>query len=49
MENNQGNKLGKGIKALYLKFKLFQDEFAKKANIPYTNHTNLTKVVKLAL
>ncbi|GAB6283756.1 MAG: hypothetical protein STSR0008_25650 [Ignavibacterium sp.] len=41
MENNQRNKLGKKIKTLRLKLELSQDEFARKADIPYTT---LTKV-----
>ncbi|MBX6361899.1 MAG: helix-turn-helix transcriptional regulator [Acidobacterium ailaaui] len=47
MENNQGNKLGKKIKALRLKLELSQDEFARKANIPYTTLTKIeTGVIK---
>ena len=47
MENNQGNKLGKKIKALRLKLELSQDEFARKADIPYTTLTTIeTGVVK---
>ena len=47
MENNQENKLGKKIKALRLKFELSQDEFARKANIPYTTLTKIeTGVIK---
>ena len=47
MENNQGNKLGKKIKALRLKLELSQDEFAKKADIPYTTLTKIeTGVIK---
>ncbi len=47
MENNQGNKLGKKIKALRLKLKLSQDEFARKADIPYTTLTKIeTGVIK---
>ena len=41
MENNQENKLGKKIKALRLKFELSQDEFARKADIPYTTLTKI--------
>ncbi len=41
MENNQGNKLGKKIKALRLKLELSQDEFARKADIPYTTLTKI--------
>ena len=47
MENNQGNKLGKKIKALRLKLHLSQDEFARKADIPYTTLTKVeTGVIK---
>ena len=47
MENNQGNKLGKNIKALRLKLELSQDEFARKADIPYTTLTKVeTGVIK---
>lgn len=47
MENNQGNKLGKKIKALRLKLELSQDEFARKADIPYTTLTKIeTGVIK---
>jgi len=47
MENNQENKLGKKIKALRLKFGLSQDEFARKADIPYTTLTKIeTGVIK---
>jgi len=47
MENNQENKLGKKIKALRLKFELLQDEFARKADIPYTTLTKIeTGVIK---
>lgn len=47
MENNQGNKLGKKIKALRLKLQLSQDEFARKADIPYTTLTKIeTGVIK---
>ena len=46
MENNQ-NKLGKRIKALRLKLHLSQDEFARKADIPYTTLTKIeTGVIK---
>jgi len=41
MENNQENKLGKRIKALRLKLQLSQDEFARKADIPYTTLTKI--------
>ncbi|MDD5481956.1 MAG: helix-turn-helix transcriptional regulator [Candidatus Shapirobacteria bacterium] len=47
MENNQDNKLGKKIKALRLKLELSQDEFARKADIPYTTLTKIeTGVIK---
>jgi transcriptional regulator with XRE-family HTH domain len=47
MENNQGNKLGKKIKALRLKLELSQDEFARKADVPYTTLTKIeTGVIK---
>lgn len=47
MESNQNNKLGKKIKALRLKFELSQDEFARKADIPYTTLTKVeTGVIK---
>lgn len=47
MENNQGNKLGKKIKTLRLKLKFSQDEFARKADIPYTTLTKIeTGVIK---
>ena len=47
MENNQENKLGKKIKALRLKLELSQDEFARKADIPYTTLTKIeTGVIK---
>lgn len=47
MENNQGNKLGKKIKALRLKLELSQDEFARKADIPYTTLTKIeTGIIK---
>jgi len=47
MENNQENKLGKKIKSLRLKFELSQDEFARKADIPYTTLTKIeTGVIK---
>ena len=41
MENHQGNKLGKKIKSLRLKLKLSQDEFARKADVPYTTLTKI--------
>ena len=47
MENNQDNKLGKKIKSLRLKLELSQDEFARKADIPYTTLTKVeTGVIK---
>lgn len=47
MENNQENKLGKRIKALRLKLQLSQDEFARKADIPYTTLTKIeTGIIK---
>ena len=47
MEKSQENKLGKKIKALRLKLKLSQDEFAKKADVPYTTLTKVeTGVIK---
>lgn len=47
MENNQQNKLGKKIKSLRLKLELSQDEFARKADIPYTTLTKVeTGVIK---
>jgi len=47
MENNQENKLGKRIKVLRLKLQLSQDEFARKADIPYTTLTKIeTGVIK---
>ena len=47
MENNQDNKLGKKIKSLRLKLELSQDEFARKADIPYTTLTKIeTGVIK---
>jgi transcriptional regulator with XRE-family HTH domain len=47
MENNQENKLGKKIKSFRLKLELSQDEFARKADIPYTTLTKVeTGVIK---
>ncbi|MGC8928809.1 MAG: helix-turn-helix domain-containing protein [Myxococcota bacterium] len=47
MENNKESKLGKRIKALRLKLQLSQDEFARKADIPYTTLTKIeTGVIK---
>ena len=50
MENNQENKLGKRIKVLHLKLQISQDEFARKADIPYTTLTKIeTGVIKKPL
>ncbi len=47
MENNQENKLGKKIKSFRLKLELSQDEFARKADVPYTTLTKIeTGVIK---
>lgn len=47
MANNQENRLGKRIKGLRLKIELSQDEFARKADIPYTTLTKIeTGVIK---
>ena len=47
MENNQENKLGKKIKSLRLRLELSQDEFARKADVPYTTLTKIeTGVIK---
>lgn len=47
MENNQENKLGKKIKSFRLKLELSQDEFARKADVPYTTLTKVeTGVIK---
>ena len=47
MENNQGNKLGKKIKKLRTGLGLSQDEFARKADVPYTTLTKIeTGVIK---
>jgi len=47
MENNQDNKLGKKLKSLRQKLELSQDEFARKADIPYTTLTKIeTGVIK---
>lgn len=47
MENNQNNRLGKKIKSLRQKLELSQDEFARKADIPYTTLTKIeTGVIK---
>lgn len=41
MENSQENKLGKKIKSLRIKLELSQDEFARKADVPYTTLTKI--------
>jgi transcriptional regulator with XRE-family HTH domain len=47
MENNQNNKLGKKIRSLNTKLELSQDEFARKADVPYTILTKIeTGVIK---
>jgi len=47
MENSQENKLGKKIKLLRTKIELSQDEFARKADVPYTTLTKIeTGVIK---
>jgi len=47
MENNQENRLGKRIRSLRTKLELSQDEFARKADIPYTTLTKIeTGVIK---
>jgi DNA-binding XRE family transcriptional regulator len=47
MENNQENKSRKKIKSLRLKLELSQDEFARKADIPYATLTKIeTGVIK---
>lgn len=47
MENSQENKLGKKIKNLRTKLELSQDEFARKADVPYTTLTKIeTGVIK---
>ena len=47
MENSQENKLGKKIKSLRRKIDLSQDEFARKADVPYTTLTKIeTGVIK---
>jgi len=47
MENSQENKLGKKIKSLRTKLELSQDEFARKADVPYTTLTKVeTGVIK---
>ena len=47
MENSQENKLGKKIKNSRMKLELSQDEFARKADVPYTSLTKIeTGVIK---
>ncbi len=47
MANSQENKLCKKIKSLRLKLDLSQDEFARKADVPYTTLTKIeTGVIK---
>lgn len=47
MDNSQENKLGKKIKSLRIKINLSQDEFARKADVPYTTLTKIeTGVIK---
>lgn len=47
MESSQDNKLGKKIKLLRTKINLSQDDFARKADIPYTTLTKIeTGVIK---
>jgi len=47
MDNSQENKLGKKIKSLRTKLELSQDEFARKADVPYTTLTKIeTGVIK---
>jgi len=47
MESKQDNKLGQKIKALRNKLGLSQDEFARKADVPYTTLTKIeTGVIK---
>ena len=47
MENKQENKLGQKIRSLRVKFELSQDEFARKADVPYTTLTKIeTGVIK---
>ncbi len=46
MENKQENKLEKN-KFFWLKLELLQDEFARKADIPYTTFTKVeTGIIK---
>ncbi|MBI4708614.1 MAG: helix-turn-helix transcriptional regulator [Candidatus Portnoybacteria bacterium] len=47
MESSQDNKLGKKIKSLRQKLELSQDDFARKADVPYTTLTKVeTGVIK---
>ena len=47
MENSQENKLGKKIKLLRTKLELSQDDFARKADVPYMILTKIeTGVIK---
>ena len=47
MESKQDNKLGQKIKSLRNKLGLSQDEFARKADVPYTTLTKIeTGVIK---
>jgi len=47
MDNSQENKLGKKIKSLRTKLEFSQDEFARKADVPYTTLTKIeTGVIK---
>jgi len=47
MESKQDNKLGQKIKVLRNKLGLSQDEFARKADVPYTTLTKIeTGVIK---
>ncbi|MCG2688646.1 helix-turn-helix domain-containing protein [Candidatus Parcubacteria bacterium] len=47
MENKQENKLGQKIRSLRVKLDLSQDEFARKADVPYTTLTKIeTGVIK---
>ncbi|MDI6777284.1 MAG: helix-turn-helix transcriptional regulator [Syntrophales bacterium] len=41
MEKSQENKLGKKIKSLRIKLQLSQDDFARKADVPYTTLTKI--------
>ncbi|MBU1730477.1 helix-turn-helix domain-containing protein [Patescibacteria group bacterium] len=41
MENKQENKLGQKIRSLRVKLDLSQDEFARKADVPYTTLTKI--------